>query len=148
MIVTEEYSNAYSEVLEILKYVSEEDYEKIPKNIINLFETNGNKNYKFKYDTNKTLSEQNVSKKAKTIIAILFRDYWATEEQKEKILKKENYDRSVIEQIKREKYNPDNLFKNVQYYKLEKSTNLPVEIKKKNLFEKLIDFIKKLIKRI
>lgn len=73
-----EYANAYSEVLEILKNISKEDYEKVPSEKIDLFEKNANKNYSFQYDTNLTLDEQNVSKRAKAIIAILFRDYWAT----------------------------------------------------------------------
>lgn len=88
-----EYANAYSEVLEILKYIPIEDYDKIPKNRINLFKTYANKDHAFCYNTTKTLDEQNVSKIAKGIIAILFRDYWATEIQKEKIIAKQNHDR-------------------------------------------------------
>lgn len=107
-----EYSNAYSEVLEILKYISKEDYEKIPNSKIELFETNHNKEYIFKYNPNKTLDEQNVSKTAKAIIAILFRDYWATELQKEKIIAKQNYDRMQLEEKKKERYNSNNIFKN------------------------------------
>ncbi len=111
-MVSVEYANAYSEVLEILKYISKEDYEKIPNSKIELFETNHNKKYIFKYNPNKTLDEQNVSKTAKAIIAILFRDYWATEIQKEKIITKQNYDRKQLEEKKKERYNSDNLFKN------------------------------------
>ena len=44
-----EYANAYSEVLEILKHISKEDYNKIPKQRIKLFETSANKNYEFTY---------------------------------------------------------------------------------------------------
>ena len=137
------YANAYSEVLEILKYISAEDYNKIPKNKINLFETNSNKNYKFKYDPVLTLDEQNVSKITKTIIAILFRDYWATPRQKEKIISKENYDKALVEERKKEKYNPDNLFKNK---KQKNEQNLPVKIKKQGLFIKIINFIKNIFK--
>lgn len=97
-----EYANAYSEVLEILKYISKEDYEKIPISKIQLFETNQNKEYIFEYNPNKTLEEQNVSKKAKAIIAILFRDYWATNEQKNKIIKKQTYDRQLLEEQKKD----------------------------------------------
>lgn len=111
-MVSVEYANAYSEVLEILKYISKEDYEKIPNSKIELFETNHNKEYIFRYNPNKTLDEQNVSKTAKAIIAILFRDYWATEIQKEKIITKQNYDRKQLEEKKKERYNSDNLFKN------------------------------------
>lgn len=111
-MISVEYANAYSEVLEILKYISKEDYEKIPNSKIELFETNYNKDYIFKYNPNKTLDEQNVSKTAKAIIAILFRDYWATEIQKEKIISKQNYDRMKLEEEGKARYNSNNLFKN------------------------------------
>lgn len=107
-----EYANAYSEVLEILKNISKEDYEKVPSEKIDLFEKNANKNYNFQYDANLTLDEQDVSKRAKAIIAILFRDYWATPEQREKILAKQNYDRIQIEKDKQKQYDVNNIFKN------------------------------------
>ena len=50
-----EYANAYSEVLEILKYISKEDYEKIPISKIQLFETNQNKEYIFEYNPSSNL---------------------------------------------------------------------------------------------
>lgn len=94
----------YNEVVEILNHVPKVDYYKVPKNMINMFKANTEPNYFFKFDTKKTLNEQNVSKDAKTIIAILYRDYWATEEQREKIIAKENYDKQKIEMEKQEKY--------------------------------------------
>ena len=101
------YANAYSEVLEILKYIPVEDYNKIPKTKIELFKTNANNDYSFTYNPSKTLEEQEVSKLTKGIIAILFRDYWATEIQRNKIITKQNYDRIKIEKEKQEKYNAD-----------------------------------------
>ena len=68
-----EYVIAYSEVLEILQHISKEDYNKIPNEKIKLFKENANKNYSFKYNSNLTLAEQNVSKRARAIIAILFK---------------------------------------------------------------------------
>ena len=97
-----QYAIAYSEVLEILKYISKEDYNKIPQEKLNVFKTNASKDYKFKYNPEKTLDEQNVSKKAKAIIGLLFRDYWATESQRQKIIRKQNYDRKKIEKEKQE----------------------------------------------
>ena len=139
-----EYANAYSEVLEILNYISKEDYNKIPENMIELFKENNNKNYKFKYDSSKTLDEQNVSKKAKTIIAILFRDYWATEKQREKILSKEKHDMQKIEQEKNEKYNPENIFRNSDNTP-RKSVSLDLAVKGKNSF---ISIIKRLLGKL
>lgn len=148
-MVSLEYANAYSEILEILRYVSKEDYNKIPEEKIALFQTNSNKDYSFNYDINKTLDEQNVSKKAKTIIAILFRDYWATDAQREKIKAKEQYDRKIKEEENREKYNPDNLFKKQDLVKNTEDIMTEevamVEYKEsifRKIFNKLISFIR------
>ena len=111
-MVKVEYANAYKEVLDILKYVPKEDFEKIPKKKIEMFSKCANYDYHFEYNPDITLQEQNVSDIAQTIIAILFRDYWATDEQREKIIAKENYDMELLEREKEEKYNPDDLFKN------------------------------------
>lgn len=108
------YANAYSEVLEILKYIPKKDYNKIPKTKVKLFETNANTDYSFIYNPDKTLEEQEVSKIARGIIAILFRDYWATDTQREKIIAKQNYDRQKNEEKKRKEHNPEDIFKNKQ----------------------------------
>ena len=106
-----EYAIAYSEVLEILKHIPIEYYNKIPKEKLRLFEANADKEHGFKYDIDKTLEEQNVSNIAKGIIIILFRDYWATETQKNKIITKQKQDMIKLEEKKKEKYNPNNIFK-------------------------------------
>lgn len=114
-MVSIEYANAYSEVLGILKFISKEDYEKIPNSKIELFEINQNKEYIFQYDPDRTLEEQNVSKRAKAIIGLLFRDYWATDEQKDKIIRKQNYDRQILEEQKKSMYDVENIFKKKSY---------------------------------
>lgn len=143
-----EYANAYVEVLEILKYIPTRDYNKIPKSKIKLFATNANSNYKFNYDLDKTLDEQDVSKIAKGIIAILFRDYWATDEQRQKIIAKQNYDRNQIEKNNRLKYNSDNVFKNksnvsnnIEYQSMELTKY------KEDLLSRLLKKIKKIFYR-
>lgn len=111
-MISIEYANAYNEVLEILKYISKEDYNRIPIEQIKLFEANANPNHIFSYNPEKTLDEQNVLKITKGIIAILFRDYWATLEQKNKILNYEKNETIKEENIKKEKYNSNDIFKN------------------------------------
>ena len=109
-MIDEKYGVAYSEILEILKYIPIEDYNRIPKEKIEIFETYANKEYTFEYDPSKTLKEQNVSNITKEIIILLFRDYWATEVQRNKIIAKQNYDRIKLEEKKKEKYNSDKIF--------------------------------------
>ena len=105
------YAIAYSEILEILKYIPQEEYNKIPQEKIELFKAKADKNYKFRYDPRKKLNEQEVSKIAKGIIAILYRDYWATPEQRKIIKDYQKMKRSKIEEEKRNKYNANDLFK-------------------------------------
>ena len=144
------YANAYSEVLEILKYIPKEDYNKIPKGKIEVFEKYKNDNYNFIYNPNKSLEEQQVSKGGKAVIGLLFRDYWATEKQRNKIIAKQNYDRKKLEEEKTRIYNSDDIFKkktNNNYIKNEEKevNNLPTEIKKDSIFLKIIKFLKKLL---
>ena len=70
------------------------------------------KEYSFTINPRIDLAEQNISKEASAIIVTIFRDYFATEEQKKELeeLIKLNEKKKEIENT--EKYNPDNLFKN------------------------------------
>lgn len=115
-MVNNKYGIAYSEILEILKHIPIEDYNKIPKSEIELFKAYADDNYTFTYDSTKTLAEQNVSDITKGLIILLFRDYWATEIQRNKIIAKQNYDRIKLEEEKEAKYNSykalDNNYKN------------------------------------
>jgi len=147
-MVNLEYANAYSEVLEILKYIPKEDYDKIDKELIDVFLTNHNVEYKFEYNPKKTLKQQNVSKKTKTIIAILFRDYWSSEVQKQKILAKEKYDFETEEEKRRKLYNLDNIFKNRQVSSEPVAENMQmVEYKKSTWYKKIFEKILSIFKR-
>lgn len=142
-----QYANAYTEVLEILKNISQEDYNKVSKGKINLFEHNANKEYIFNYDSTKTLEEQNVSKTARAIIAILFRDYWATDEQRNKIKAFQNNKRHQIEEENRQKYNTD-IFKNRNNSAAEvineQAENMQLVEYKENIFKKILRFFRKM----
>ena len=148
-----QYANAYTEVLDILKYISKEDYEKIPKSKIKVFEENSNKNYHFTYDENKTLDEQNVSPLAKSIIAILFRDYWATKEQRYVIIKKQREAREEQEKQIRERIEQNRKIKEDDIKTIDVSTDLDLDYnynqgtsleiyRKDNILKKIIGKIK------
>ncbi len=148
-MVNNTYAKAYTEVLEIISYFPKEKYDKIPKEKIEFYKENMNKDYKFTINPEIDLAEQNVSKEASSIIVTIFRDFFATEEQKKKLeeLIKLNEKKAEIE--KREKYNPDDIFKDKA--KKDNKTiienNLPMEVKKDNFFKRLIDYIKSLFTR-
>ena len=143
-MVTTEYKIAYSEILEILKHISKKEQEKVPSNMIKMFKANASENSNFAYNPKKTLQEQNVSEIAISIIAILYRDYWATKEQKQKIL---NYQNREREKYKAEKYDVNNIFKKKNEIKptIANAEKYPVVVKKQNFIQRIIGKIKKLI---
>ena len=143
----ENYHKAYKEVIEILKYVPQESVNKIPKRMLETFEKKMDKDYVFNVDINKSFEEQNLLEETKDIFAVIFRDYWSTPYQRERIKAKEKYDRQKIEEEKANKYNPNDIFKNKEKDNVVVNNNLPVEIKKENFFKKLISFIKKIIRK-
>ena len=148
----ENYPKAYTEVLEILKYMPKEEVNKIPKEMIEMFETKRDKSYIFKVKEVDDFADLNILDETEAIFVNIFRDYWATPEQKKKIIEKQDNDKSIIEKEKMEKYNPDNIFKkseklkpNINTEDNKEETSL-VEVKE-NFFIKFIDFIKNIFKK-
>jgi hypothetical protein len=146
------YPKAYKEVIEILKYVPKESVEKIPQTMIDTFNAKMDNTYIFSIDINKSFEEQELLEETKAILANIFRDYWATPYQKERIQAKERYDREKIEEDKRAQYNSD-IFKTKENNTIEKDVknenngnNLPIEIKKERFYEKIINFFKRFFK--
>lgn len=144
-MVKENYAYAYKEVIELLKYFSLEDVKKIPEDLLKVFLMNMDKEYQFTVDEEKTFEEQTMLEETKVIFAIIFRDYWATDYQRQRILAKEENDKRKIEEAKAKKYSTENLFKK----KEEKmpAENLPVPVEKKSIFRKIIDKIKNIYKK-
>lgn len=139
------YSKAYVEVLEIICHFSEEDFKKIPKSEIDFYNENKDNEYEFKINPNIDLNEQNISREANAILVALYRDYFATENQKQILEKLLKQNEQKEEEKKREKYNPDDIFKKDKEVSTIENNNemLPVEIEEK-WYQKILDFFKSL----
>jgi hypothetical protein len=144
-MITIEYKNAYKEVYTILNYLTEEDYEKIPPKVIEAIKSNMNKEYKYEMNKEVDIFKQPMLPETKATLYNIFRDYLATPEQKEKILKMQAEDRRKIEIKKQEEYKYEDLFKNGNSNNVtsNEKTSL-IEIKKLNFFQKLLNKVKNL----
>ena len=147
------YKRAYTEVIEIIKYFPNEEYAKIPLEKINYYKENMDKDYNFKINPNIELEKQNISREANAILVTLFKDYFATDRQKEILNNLLKQNQQILEEQKQEKYNPSNLFmqsktqqQNTVTIQENNSENSLVEIKE-NFFTKFINFIKNIFKR-
>ena len=149
-MTNDKYAKSYKEILEIIKYFPEEEYNKIPKEIIKYYKENMDSNYDFSINPNIDLSEQNISKETNAIIIMLFQDYFATEEQKLKIDKVLELNEKKAEVEKKKKYNSDELFKikqpdslNIENTEIIQNTALVEH--KETFFKKFKKFVKRLL---
>ena len=129
-----------------------QDVNKIPKEMIEMFENKMDKSYVFNVKETDDFADLKILDETEAIFVNIFRDYWATPEQKKKIIEKQSYDKSIIEKEKMEKYNPNTIFNqpeilkpNMDIVENKKETSL-VEVKE-SLFIKFINFIKNIFKR-
>lgn len=100
---------AYSEVYAILNLMSWSSISKIPEKI---WENIENKRDKDKVIEINNIEEYQASEQANKLLAVLYKDYFATDEEKEVIQAKEKILEQKEQEELYEKYNPDNLFKN------------------------------------
>lgn len=109
-MIASKYAKAYTEVVTILNNLADEEYSKIPKQEIEFYKNNMDKEYKYTLDPEKSLSEQNISIEANAILVAIFRDYFASEKQKETLNKILVDNQKKTEKEKEQKYNPYNIF--------------------------------------
>ena len=139
--VNEKSAKAYVEILEIINYMEPECVNKIPKGLIEFFERQKDKNYEYHFDEEKDFSEQKISEETGGLLAMLALNYIANEENKEKIKEiliknEEEYQKEL-----REKYNPDNLFKDKQNIEENEPKQLTI-IEKEPWYKKILNKIK------
>ena len=81
------------------------------------------------------------------MLASFFRDYWATEVQKNKIKTFQNNKRHQIEEENRQKYNT-NIFKNrnttINESQNEQAENIQLVEYKENIFRRILGFFRKM----
>ena len=99
------YGDAFTEVYEIISYLNDEEYNKIPKEVVDAIYENRNKEYEYWLDESIPLEDQEMLPETKAILFNLFRDYLSYPWQKEKIIKMQREERLRKEEIKRKKYN-------------------------------------------
>ena len=85
MKTEEKYNTAYTEVMEVLKYISLEDYNKIPSQYIRFMEENADEECSFEYNIALPFEKQEISEEAKDVLAMLFRLFIIDEKEKERL---------------------------------------------------------------
>lgn len=152
-MVTKELSEAAVEFNCILDNLSQDVLNKIPIKFIDFMKNIASTTYKFEYDITKKLNEQNLKPETRGLISLVYSDYICDNKEKEEYINKcQNY-LKIKEEVAREKYNSNNLFKkqNVETQNYENNIITEeksiIEYKEKNLLQKIFDKIKQLFRK-
>lgn len=140
-------SQSFSEVYDIINHLEKSLYNKIPQSFIDLVKQNLSNEYISKIDYNKSINEQEISREARSVLSIIYRDFICPKEKREELRRKDQQELKRIEQEK-ERFNTEDLFKNKKNKKIVveqtlEQENLPAKVRKENIFTKIINFIKK-----
>lgn len=135
MVETNE--KACNEVLVLLKMLPEAELKKIPETEIKFLEEHRDVNYNFSVNPEVPINEVNISRKAKAILVVLWKKYFATDIQKQKLDKILQENSMKEEQKKQEEYQYSDMFKN----NTQKIINLHTVIEEK-WYEKVWNKIK------
>lgn len=146
------YAKACTEVLEILSHFSEEDFSRIPSDKIEFLKQNCDKDYDYKIDPEVELEKQYISEEANAIIIGLYREYFATEHQRNVLDDILKHNQVLADRESRMKYNPDNVFESKQEQssesiveKEEVSSNVQLVEYKESFLTKVKNFILRLL---
>lgn len=143
----------YSEVYSILNLLGNSYIDKLPKSLFKMIEEEKSSTYNPQYSEDKSLNEQNIKRESLSMIALFHLNYWCNSNEEKEQLKqlfKNNEEKHQAEI--REKYNPDNLFKNRKQENTTESQPFIndvaiVKYKEKNFLQKIFDKIKYLFKK-
>lgn len=149
-MVQENYSKAFKEFREIVKLFPKNEYKKIPQSFINFIEENMDNNYEYNVEHIDDFQNQNMLEETRILLSIVYRDFLASPEEKEQIIKLENEQLLQYEKIKQEKYDIDVIFEKRNKEKLELQDEISVnkelivieEKWYKKLLNKILAFLK------
>lgn len=139
------YYKAFKEFREIIKFFPEKEYIKIPKSFIEFIEEKMDNTYEYTVEHIDDFQNQEMLEETRILLAIVYRDFLASDKVKKQIIKSEKEELLEDEKIKQEKYNINELF--------EKRVNNQIKMQNKDLIEnKLIivqeKWYKKLLNKI
>lgn len=109
-----DYKKRFVEVYEILKHLSQKEFNRIPKDLIDLIRKNRDTNYIWKYDESKKITEQNIPRDTINILAYINTEFILENEKKILMNKIHYFNEAKQEKLKKEKYNKKNMFKSAK----------------------------------
>ena len=145
------YKKAFVEVDAVLSCLDDNEYKKIPINIIDAIENNKDEEYIYDYDEELEYEDWSLMPETKAILYNIFKKYLATEEQRKYLQQREKLENYKIENEKIKKYNSENLFKKEKGQEAEEAVqeeNNKLIVKRDSSFKKILEKLKSIFRFI
>ena len=150
----QEYMEAFTEVNEIIKLMPEELVNKIPSKFREMI--NEEKDEQYKPDIKEPLEKCKLKEETIIILGLIYRDFLCSPEERKKLHEKDAKElqevKKAIEEEARQKYNPEDLFKNKKNeekvtYKEETEEKSMTIVQEEKWYQKIFNIIKNIFKR-
>lgn len=144
---------AFTEVNEIIKMMPEELVNKIPSKFREMIEQERDKEYN--PNIQEPLEKQKLKNETIIILGLIYRDFLCSPEERKKLQEKDARElaevKRAIEEETREKYNPDDIFKNRRQNNTEQTqqsqeNNSMIVVKEEKWHQKIFNIIKGIFK--
>ena len=141
-----------TQVYEILKLLSDDEFNKIPIEIIKMIEENKDNNYIWKYNDTIPLKNQNIDRGTVAVLSYININYLLDTEQRKNIEDIILYNEKKAESLKREKYDPNQMFNKYKLNNSNAEININADLaitktKKDNIIIKILNKIKRFLQK-
>lgn len=140
-MITVQDRQAFADLSVIIKMMPKYMQKRINTKFINLIEQNKDTNYVSNIDPNIPLKSQELSETTQALLALIYRDYLCSKEERKQLLIAEKQELQKLEDEKKKRYEI-NFAKRNQSQNIESTTTAIVEYKKEE------SFIKKIMNKI
>ena len=150
----QEYMEAFTEVNEIIKLMPEELVNRIPSKFREMIQEERDRNYV--PDIKEPLENCKLKEETIIILGLMYRDFLCSPEERKKLHEKDAKElqevKKAIEEEARQKYNPEDLFKNKKNeekvtYKEETEEKSMTIVQEEKWYQKIFNIIKNIFKR-
>lgn len=144
----QEYRRAFSEIDEIFKLMPVSFLDKIPVKFKEMIHNEKEEEYQPKIE--EPLENYELKEETIIILSLIYRDFLCSQEEKERLILRDAELIKEIDRQLREKYNPDNIFKNKNKQEETETTqenNSLLVIEEDRWYKKIFNLIKKFLKK-
>lgn len=147
-MVSQEYSEAIAETLDILEHTQEVDVDRISKKFMEFLKENTSKTYKPNLDYTKRIKDMNLKDKTIGILSIINKKYWCNDEERRAFEEKLKQNEIKYQKELNEKYDTNKLFADKELKKIE-NINIAdlAEYTEQKWYQKILEKILKVFRK-